>query len=143
MHDFDATQRQQQQTLTDEFGDHAFTLRGETFHIRRIIPFGAIRLVAGMSDTSTDTDAFLAVETAVLALLRTPEDRERFKKVIYDTDTDFPVTYLDMLEIQGWMIREASGRPPTQPASSSESQSTNGANATATSSPAPDAASTS
>jgi hypothetical protein len=132
MHDFDTAQRERQQRLTDEFGTHQFTLRGETFTIRRIIPVAVLRQMVGVnSDTSTDADAFTAAYDAVMSMLATQDDRDRFETLCNDIRSDFPVTFTDLLEIQTWMIQEASGRPPTQPSSSSESPSTNGQNGTA------------
>ncbi len=150
--DFDVKRRERQDQLTEEFGDHEFTLGGEQFRIRRIIPFAALAKLTGVSASkSTNADAFQTAQEVVLSMIAagpkmveqeddppreetTQEARQRFLDVVYDTDSDYPVTYIELLEVQEWMIEEASGRPPTQPESSSEPPSTNGTNATATSS---------
>lgn len=138
--DFDKQQRKRHKERDDEFGDVKFTLRGETFNVRSHIPFAALRELTNINRSSTDKDAFEAVEYVVNAILRDPADRDRFKKVIYNIDSEFPVTFEDMLEIRDWLLAEASGRPPTQPESSSESPSTNGNSETARSSSEPAAA---
>ncbi len=143
MHDFDQSQREKQQRLTDDFGEHRFTLRGQEFAIRRIIPFAVLRKISGVRDETADADVYEAFETAVLSLLASDDDRKRFLALLEDTTSDFPVTYLDLLEVQNWIIREAAGRPPTRPASSSASPSGNGHAGTGTSSDAPAAASAS
>lgn len=139
--DFDATQRAEQDKVTEEFGDHEFTLRGETFRIRRTIPFGVLAALTGVKNNTDDSDAIMAVEKAVVGLLAGgPEEKQRFRDLIRDTETEFPVTYLDLIQVQNWMIEEASGNPPTQPVSSSESPSTNGVVGTASFSTKPAAA---
>ena len=130
--DFDATQRERQHREESP----TFTLRGETFRVRNVVPFATLGILAGIGTDATDRDAFTAVEKVVLSLIPR-EDHERFLRVIYDADADFPVTYQDMLEIQNFLIREASGRPPTRLASSSESPSRNGQSETGASSPTP------
>lgn len=141
--DFDPVQREEQQRLTDEFGEHTFTLRGETFRIRRIIPFAVLRKISSVRNETNDADVFEAFESAIISLLATDKDRERFKALLADTTSDFPVTYQDILKVQNWVIQEASGRPPTQPSSSSGSASTNGHAGTESSSDEPAAASAS
>jgi hypothetical protein len=133
--DFDAIQRERQQQIASEFGDHPFTLRGETFYVRRVIPYAAIREVSSIDADSSDKAAFAAIETAVLAMLAGGgAERERFQKVISDSLGEFPVTYVDLLEVHNWMIREATSLPPTQPSSSSDTSVTNGNPLTETSS---------
>lgn len=136
MHDFDAPQRQTQTELLDE-GTGSFTLRGETFHIRRVVPFAVLRKITSITADSDNTDVYETFETSILSLLATEDDRERFLKVLYDTTSEFPVTYQDVLDVNRWVIEEATSRPPTQPGSSSESPSTNGTASTGTSSTEP------
>lgn len=140
--DFDQQQRETQDTLTKEFGDHEFTLRGQKFRLGRIVPYPVLRNLARVSGETSDAEAFIAVEQSVLAMIHEAfvdgEDgkggewvgreaaRAHFLDVINNLDTDFPVTYGDMLEVQGWMIREATRRPPTQDSSSSATPSSNG-----------------
>lgn len=139
-HDFDAVQRERQQKLVEQFGDHQFTLRGETFKIRRIIPVAVLRSIVGIRADSPDHDAFETTYRAVMAMLASDDDRQRLDALLDDVHSEFPVTYNDLLEVQWWIVAEASGRPPTQPASSSPSPSTNGTSATDGSSEPPDGA---
>lgn len=141
MLEFDEAQRQQQNELLEE-GPISFKLRGKEFHVRRVVPYAVVKRISGVRNVTTDFEVYDAFEKAVLGLLATPEDRERFLDVLYDESSDFPITYLDVLDIQSKLIQEVTRRPPTQPASSSESSSTNGSNETATSSDEPDEAST-
>jgi hypothetical protein len=134
MHNFDDEQRGRQDNDAE---DHEFTLRGEVFSIRRVIPYAVLRQLSGIGVESSDNDALAAVEFAVLSMLTGgKEAKDRFQNVITAVD-DFPVTYSDLLEVQDWMIREATGRPPTQPEASSDSSGTNGNPSTETSSDEP------
>lgn len=136
MHDFDAAQHSRHQEVMDE-GGLTFTLRSETFTIRRVVPFAVLRQITSITSDSDAMKVYETFETAILALLHSQDDRDRFLEVLYDTTSDFPVTYQDVLEVNNWILQEASSRPPTQPPSSSESPSTNGTASTETSSTAP------
>ena len=134
MHDFDVQQRKRQQEITEEFGDHPFSLRGEVFRVSRNIPYVALKDVASVGQESSDADAFRAIEQAVLGMISGGEDdRLRFLRVCRE-NTEFPVTYSDLLEIYTWMLEEATSLPPTRRDSSSGSSSTNGEASTAGSS---------
>lgn len=155
--DFETIHRERNERMQAEFGDHPFTLRGSTvFYVGRIIPYAVLKGVAGVNEGTTDGNAFEIMERAVLALLAgadiTDEDgktrhvgvkeaREEFLRIANDIDQKVPVTYLDLLDLQQWMIGEATRRPPTQASSSSDTPSSNGTSSTETSSAEPDEAS--
>lgn len=151
---FDETQRARQQQLQADYGEHPFTLRGETFYVGRNVPYAALKEVALIRENSADGNAFSAIEAAVLGMLTggpIPDDelgtkmesrteaRERFLSLTR-TNHDFPITYADLLEIHNWMVAEATKLPPTQPTSSSPSPSSTGDGSMENSSPEPAAA---
>lgn len=144
MHDFDAEHRADHERIEKEFGEHSFTLRGEPFKVSLNLAFAALKRMAGVTPDTEDQDTFVALENEIRSYLPDQESRDRFSKVVAESEhTDFPVTFVDMLAMRVWMQQAVSGRPPTQPDSSSGSPSTNGTSETESSSPEPAEASTS
>lgn len=138
--DFDIEQRRQQEETLSK-GAPDFTLRGQKFHMRKVIPHASLKAIAGIRKGSSDDDVFSALENTIISLLASDDDRKRFAVLLRDTTSEFPVTMENLIDVQNWMIKEATGRPPTPPESSSDSSSTNGTSETEASSPTPDEAS--
>ena len=116
-----------------EFGEKPFKFGGEVFYVRANVRYPAIKKIAEITEATDGVEVFNAVEEAVLAMID-PRDNahNRFRKVC-ESDVD-PITFEDLAELQNWLVREATSRPPTQPDSSATGPSAAGTTSTATSS---------
>lgn len=139
IHDFDPERNARHAAREAEFGERTFRFGGEVFYVRANVRYPAIKRIASITTSSDGVEVFDAVEAAVVAMID-PRDNahERFRKVC-ESDID-PVTFEDLAELQNWLVREATTRPPTQPDSSADSQSTPGTSLTDVSSIATDSA---
>lgn len=139
MHDFDADRVKRHQEREREFGEKPFKFGGEIFYVRANVGYLGIKKVAELSEASTGGETFEAIEQSVFSMID-PRDNalERFKKVVDNNDD--PVTFDDLLELQGWLMTEQTGRPPTQEASSASGPTTAGTPSTENSSTEQDAA---
>jgi hypothetical protein len=116
-----------------EFGEKPFKFGGEVFYVRANVRYLAIKRIAEITENSGGVDVFNAVENAVLAMID-PRDNahERFHRVCA-SDQD-PVTFEDLSELNNWLIRESTERPPTQRDSSVTGQPMPGTPSTVSSS---------
>lgn len=113
MHDFDVERARRHAEREAQFGDKPFKFGGEIFHVRPNVGYLSIKRVAALSDASSGEETFSAIEDSVISMID-PKDNaiERFLAVT--RNTDLPVTFDDLVELQNWLIAEQSGVPPTQ-----------------------------
>lgn len=136
-HDFDKAQRAAHNERESEFGRRAFILRGQTFLVNPNAGYPAIKAITEIDTTETDSGIFRKVEDVVLGLIDPRDDAHaRFHKAC--ANKEFPVTFDDLIELQNWLLRESTSRPPTQPESSSTGQQEAGTTSTVASSPSTD-----
>lgn len=133
MHNFDPERNARHAARDAEFGEKPFQFGGEVFYVRANVRYPAIKRLAEITTNTDGVEVFDAVEEAVLAMIDPRDDaHERFGKVC-DSQDD-PVTFEDLAELQNWLVREATQRPPTEPDSSATTPSPRGTSLTAVSS---------
>lgn len=136
MYNFDTERKKRHEDREREFGEKPFQFGGEVFYVKANVRYAAIKRVAEITENTGGVEVFEAVEEAVLALLDSRDNAYDRFRALCRKDED-PVTFEDLAELQGWLIREATARPPTQPDSSSTGQSTAGTTSTEPSSTEP------
>lgn len=133
IHDFDTERRKRHEEREQEFGEKPFKFGGEIFYVRANAGYQAIKRVAALTDASSGEETFEAIERSVFSMINPRDDAiNRFRAVI-ETDAD-PVTFEDLVDLQGWLIKEQTNRPPTQEQPSSSTPSEPGPHLTAVSS---------
>jgi hypothetical protein len=133
MHDFDAERAKRHAERAAEFGEKPFKFGGEVFYVRPNVGYLSIKRVAALSEASTGEETFSAIEESVISMID-PRDNsmERFLSVTRSNED--PITFDDLVELQGWLIQEQTGRPPTQDESSASTPTSNGTPSTENSS---------
>jgi len=156
MYDHNAERAKRHAERKKEFGDRPFTFGSrivlaedgetsenvpETFYIRANSGYLAIKHVAGLTEASTGVETFEAIEESVFSMID-PRDNalERFQAVVRNNDD--PVTFDDLIVLQGWLMQEQTGRPPTPEPPSAPTPTATGPSSTVLSSTEPAGAST-
>jgi hypothetical protein len=127
MHDFDVERAKRHAERAAEFGDKPFKFAGEVFHVRPNIGYLGIKRVAELTDASTGTETFDAIEASVISMLD-PRDDAIGRFLAVSRNLDDPVTFEDLVELQNWLVEQSTNRPPTQeePSASMPPQTGNG-----------------
>ena len=132
MHDFDVDRAKRHAEREAEFGEKPFKFGGETFYVRPNVSYTTIKRVAALNENSSGQETFDAIEESVISMIDPRENAiKRFKKVARSLKD--PITFEDLAQLQGWLIAEQTGRPPTQDESSSSTPSATGESSTETS----------
>lgn len=133
VHDFDAERRKRHEEREQQFGEKPFRFGGEVFYVRANAGYQAVKRVAALTEASSGEETFEAIERSVFSMLN-PRDNAiaRFHGVI-ENDED-PITFEDLVDLQGWLIQEQTSRPPTQQQPSSSTPTDSGPHLTAVSS---------
>lgn len=143
MKDFNEGRAKRHEEREEEFGSKPFLFGhvegkpGEgtpgEFFVRANVGYLGIKRVAALSDASSGDETFDAIEKSVFSMIDPENDAmTRFKKVIANIDD--PITFDDLVELQGWLLEEQTSLPPTEPASSATSSQGSGKSSTETSS---------
>jgi len=136
IYDFDAERAKRHAEKEQEFGEKPFKFGGETFYVRANVGYLGIKRVAALSEASSGSEAFDAVEYSVISLIDPREDAHARIRRILASDED-PVTFDDLIDLQNWLLGEQTGRPPTQQEPSASTPSSTGPNLTAVPSTGP------
>lgn len=156
MHDFNAGRAKRHEEREEAFGQKPFTFgytprardeegnllpseldetgnlkpkKAEVFFVRANVGYQGIKRVAALSASSSGEETFDAIETSVFSMID-PRDNalERFKGVT--SNLEDPVTFDDLVELQGWLLEEQTNLPPTEPQPSAASSPTSGPSST-------------
>ncbi len=153
-YDFNAELKKVHAEREKAFGEKPFTFgflpsepseNGKTkqipaqFFVRANVGYLGIKRVASLSEASTGGETFQAIEESVFSMIDPRDDAlERFGKVV--SNPVFPITFDDLVKLQGWLLTEQTDVPPTEPEPSSASSTGSGRSSTAASSTAPEEA---
>lgn len=125
MQNFDPDRNARHLLREAEFGDKPFQFGGEVFYVRANVRYPAIKRIAEITTATDGVEVFDAVEQAVKAMIDPREDAHaRFSSVCQSEDD--PITFEDLAELQNWLVKEATQRPPTEQDSSATGPSTAG-----------------
>lgn len=115
--DFDAEARERLAKKTAS----TFRLGGETFTIRRKVRPEAFTAYTNMDENDPDASKSLSVIDDMLLAIIVPGDQQKYIEVReYNGDDEDRVVGLeDLMDVVLWCVEEVTGRPPTQPSSSS------------------------
>jgi hypothetical protein len=112
---------------------HEFTLRGETFVAKPIVPGAELSKVGGFE---TNPGEMWQITADVIRATLKPEYRERWDQVL-TAEYDIPIGLDKLIEIMNWLVERSTGRPPTLPSpsgntgASTTTKSTDGSGSTA------------
>lgn len=158
-YDFNADLTQAHAEREQRFGEKPFTFgyipheadeNGNTpsgpgtpaqFFVRANPGYLGIKRIVLLSEGTSGGETFEAVEAYIYSMID-PRDggHERFKAVL--SNPDFPISFDDLIKLEGWLLNVQTDVPPTGPEPSSGSSTVNGQSSTAPSSIAPEGAST-
>jgi hypothetical protein len=112
------------------------------FFVGANVGYLGIKNVALLSESSTGGETFTAIEESVFSMIDPKNGAlERFREVV--SNPYFPITFDDLVKLQGWLLTEHTALPPTEQPPSAPSSSANGESSTDPSSTAQGEASTS
>lgn len=142
IHDFDVERRKRHAEKEQAFGEKPFKFGGEVFYVRANAGYTQIKRVAALTSASSGDETFGAIEASVFSMIDPRDDAlERFRKVVESVDD--PITFEDLVDLQGWLITEQTSLPPTKQQPSSSTPTDSGRHLTEVSSTEPAEASTS